>query len=76
MARKTQAELEQAVLDAVQAAGGTVTHSDLVQTLEAGGNRDAAMLIISLSQRGAITPHLKVQADSGKPILRYSLGGG
>jgi hypothetical protein len=74
--RQSVEQLESAVIQAITDAGGTLTHADLVEQLEASGNVDAVKLILPLSQNGRLKPRLKVQADGGKPVLSYSLSEG
>lgn len=72
MARMKEQDRKTAVQDALTAAGGTMSHNDLVAALEADGKAEAAESLLRIKREGAI--YAKVSAQpSGAPVMQYSL---
>lgn len=67
------ADVRNAVTQALQTAGGTATHSELVAALEANGRGYAAQHLRSLKAEGVITSRVRVVQQGEKPVLYYSL---
>lgn len=67
---------EDEAADVVRAAlaSGSLTHNDLVETLEAAGHGGAIEHLLTLVQAGVITASVKTFGIPGQPpVLRYSL---
>lgn len=71
--RKSPEQLQQAILDAIQAAGGQIVHNDLIDQLEATGNQAAASMLLGLSSSGVIVPSVAIENNRG--VTRYALPG-
>lgn len=72
MPRITPEQAEQMVVDTITAAGGTMTHNDLEQSLSDAGQPDAINYVLNMGQRGALAYSVKAQAQ-GAPVLVYSV---
>ncbi len=60
------------VADKIRAAGGKLSHNDLVQQLNAEGRPEYARSLLALSQNGTIVPSV-VPQEKGAAVLFYSL---
>ena len=74
MPRMPYAEIVAAVADQVRAAGGTITHNDLVERLQSSGQGSLTVHLPRLSAAGDLVPAVKAQAE-GAPVLSYTLPG-
>lgn len=75
MARYTHEKAAEAVTAALQAAGGSATHNELVAALESSGNAGAVPHLITLQSTGLIRGQV-VAVSPGVNELRYSVVGG
>lgn len=74
MARYTHEQAAQAVAEALQAAGGTMSHNELVSALENNGQGQAVQHLVTLQNNKQINAMVVAQPDN-VPELRYTLGG-
>lgn len=65
--------VQNAVTQALQTAGGTASHSELVAALEANGNGVAAQHLLTLKRQGVINGRVRYHEGDEKPVLVYSL---
>jgi len=72
MARMKESDRKTAVQTALTAAGGTMTHNDLVAALEVAGKAEAAESLLRMKKESVIYARLESQA-TGRPVLSYSL---
>lgn len=63
-----------AVQDAIKAAGGEISHNDLLTALEKAGKMDAAKSLLAFGQNGMLKATVKARPDAA-PVLVYSLPG-
>lgn len=62
------------ITQAIDAAGGSISHDALMAALDEQGAGAYAHMIVTFSQPGGpIQAHLKVVADGGPPKLTYRL---
>jgi hypothetical protein len=61
------------VTDAVSAAGGEITHNDLVANLEAAGNGAIVPHLLNLSQGGVLRTSVRATGPDQPAVLFYSL---
>lgn len=74
MARTTPEQKQQYVIDAISAAGGSLTHDELVAALDQQGRGDSALELRNLKAAGRIVATLKPTPENpAKPVLRYAL---
>lgn len=60
------------VVDAIKAAGGSISHNDLVNKLQAAGQDAAAKSLLAFAQGGMIKAQVKAGGD-GPALLTYSM---
>lgn len=60
------------VKDEISKAGGTISHNDLVQRLQAAGRADAAQSLLPAAMAGLIVSKVEPQ-PVGPAVLKYSL---
>ena len=63
---------QEAINSAIEAAGGILSHNELVEQLDAAGKGEAGNFLLSLQQSGNLYAQVSGVPDS-KPVLKYSL---